>query len=735
MKPSFKRSLPPFQTLLLASTLSLALAACGGGSNSASGTAPAGSGAQPPAVTAPGTEEPVTSGPDLGAVLAAQTFKPNAGTAEGSSDASTAFALAEGWMLVADDESNVLRVYPRAGGAAVLEWSYEANGPMFPKELDLEAGVRIGDTLYLAGSHSNKKDGADAMADRSHLFAIKTTGTGAQTQFSYVGQFAQLETQLVAWDSGNHHGLGANHFGFAASAGAGVAPERADGFSVEGMAAAPGDSALWLGFRAPLSDTSARNKALIVPVTNYAALVAGSATQASFGTPIQLDLGGRGIRSIDKGTDGHYLITAGPAGASSDLVDRNFALFAWDGNTLSAPVELANDLEALRKESRGSFESVVEVAGPVGAGTEVQLLLDNGDTVWTGGGDVSKDLPPADQQFLGFTLRLGAARLDKDGPALKSTSPADDRIGVTADSPIVLAFNEGIRFGSGAVVLHKADGSVVENFNAASPATRAQVSFNELKLIPTAPLEPATDYYLTVDANAIADAYGNAFSGVQESTKLNFRTAQGPTALVLGDVLFLAANAQAPDAFAFVLTRAVTGGTRIYFTDRDRKAATEFVGITNEAAFVWTADQDLPAGTIITIQTDTGANPIADKGAVLGKAGGIGKEETYFAFAGGTIAGLGANAAGEITSVGNYLASITLGGAAGDVPAELTLGGTAMSFTISPAIQTNVIYSGSLDRSDMAAFAARVKDPANWTADFSGGPGRTLSSGSFFPGQ
>lgn len=731
MKPSSKRQLPPFQTLLLASALSLALVACGGGSN----TAPTTSGNGSPVTTNPAAQQPGTPEPDPGVVLSAQTFKPNTGTVEGSSDASTAFALADGWMLVADDESNVLRVYPRTGGAAVLEWSYELNGPMFPKELDLEAGARVGDTLYLVGSHSNKKDGADAMADRSHLFAVKTTGTGAQTQFSYVGQFAQLETQLVAWDSGNLHGLGANHFGFAVSAGAGVIPEQVNGFSIEGMAAAPGDAALWLAFRAPLTDTSARNKALIVPVTNYAALVGGGATQAAFGTPIQLDLGGRGIRSIDKGTDGHYLITAGPAGASSAFVDRNFALYAWDGNPLSAPVELANDLETLRKESKGSFEAVVEVPGPVAVGTQVQLLLDNGDTVWTSGGAVSKDLPPAQQQFLGYTVRLGGPRVDKEGPVLKSSSPADDRVGVTADSPIVLSFNEGIRFGAGAVVLHKADGSVVESFNAASPAARAQVSFNELKLVPTNPLEAATDYYITVDANAVADASGNAFAGIQVASKLNFRTADGPTALVLGDVLFLAANAQAPDAFAFVLTRAVTGGTRIYFTDRDRKAATEFVGITNEAAFVWTADQDLPAGSIVTIQTDTGANPIADKGTVVGKSGGIGKEETYFAFAGGTIAGLGSNTAGEITAVSSFLASITLGGAAGDIPAELTTAGTAMSFTIAPTIQTNVIYNGSLDRSDMAAFVARVKNPANWTTDFTGGPGRTLTNGSFFPGQ
>ena len=728
MTSSSNHQLPPFQRLLLATALTLALAACGGGSD----TPAAAASSNQPVATSP-DKQPTNPEPEL---VASQTFTPNTGSTEGSSDASTAFALADDWMLVADDESNVLRVYPRAGGAAVLEWSYELNGPMYAKELDLEAGTRVGDTLYLAGSHSNKKDGGDAVADRAHLFAIKTSGTGAATQFSYVGQFSNLESQLIAWDSGNVHGLGANRYGFAVSAGAGVVPERVDGFSIEGMAAAPGDSALWLGFRAPLTDSSARNKALIVPVTHYAALVAGSATQAAFGAPIELDLGGRGIRSIEKGTDGHYLIVAGPAGAASLDVDRNFALFSWDGNAGSAPVELANDLETLRKDTLGSFESIVEVPGPVAAGTEVQLLLDNGDTKWPGKPAISKDLPAAEQQFAGFTVRLGAPLVDSTGPVLKAATPADNRDGVNHDSAITLSFNEGIRLGAGSVSLRKAvDGSVVESFSAASPAARAQMSFNVLTLTPSQPLAPDADYYISVDANALLDAKGNTYAGIADATTLNFRSTGAPTVLALGDVLFMAANAQPTDGFAFMLLKAVNGGTRIWFTDRDRKAAGDFIGVTNESAFVWTADQNLPAGTIVTIQTDVTGNPVADKGTTLGGPGGIGKSETYYAFTGGAIASLGAGAAGEITAVGSYLASITLGGVAGTIPTELVTAGTAMSFTITPAIQTNVIYNGSLDRSDLVAFAARVKDPANWTTDFTGGPGFPLTNGSFFPGN
>ncbi|MGJ7543770.1 Ig-like domain-containing protein [Variovorax sp. LT1R16] len=702
---------PPFQRLLIASALALTLAACGGGSDSSSAATP------PPVVqpVTPPVVDPVA--PALPELVSSQTFTAPAKATAGSSDASTAFALPDGFMLVADDEANVLRVYPRAGGAAVLEWSYALYGPTLGKELDLEAATRIGDTYYFTGSNSNKKDGDDAMAERSHLFAVKIKGTGASTTFDYVGQFSALETQLVAWDVNNTHGRGANHFGFAVSAAAGIVPERVDGFSIEGMTSAPGDSALWLGFRAPLTDKGSRTKALIVPVQNAPALLAGTAAQASFGAPIELELGGRGIRSIDKGTDGRYLIVAGPPGASSALVDRNFALFAWDGNANSAPVELSNDLEALRKATGGSFETIVDVPGPVAAGTEVQLLMDNGDTVWDPAtGVVSKDLPATEQKFGGFVVRLGAPRVDTAGPQLRRTTPADDRIGVNRDASIVLSFNQAVRLGSGSLALRKADGSVVETFSAASPAARVQRNFNVLTLVPSQALEADTDYHLTVEGNAITDTAGHAFAGFNDATTLNFRSAGQPTPLAIGDMLFVGANAEAPDAFAFVLLKAVNGGTKITFTDRDRKSGVdEFSGLTKETAFVWTADRNLPAGSIVTVQTDVVGSPIADLGFTIGAPGGLGKEETIYAFTGGTIKGLGEGVAGEISAVGPYLASITLGGTKDNtIPDVLTQAGTAFSFVVSPTNQTSAIYTGSMDRTDIARFAARVKFADNW---------------------
>ncbi|MGL4615375.1 MAG: hypothetical protein ACRCVV_16035, partial [Shewanella sp.] len=82
----------------------------------------------------------------------------------GSSDASGAVALDDQFMIVADDEVNVLRVYPRqpltldAPLNIVKEWDFrEVSG--LSKELDIEALTWYAPgKLLVVGSHSNKKD-------------------------------------------------------------------------------------------------------------------------------------------------------------------------------------------------------------------------------------------------------------------------------------------------------------------------------------------------------------------------------------------------------------------------------------------------------------------------------------------------------------------------------------------------------------------------------------------------
>ncbi len=135
----------------------------------------------------------------------------------------------------------------------------------------------------------------------------------------------------------------------------------------------------------------------------------------------------------------------------------------------------------------------------------------------------------------------------------------------------------------------------------------------------------------------------------------------------------------------------------------------EFAGITNESAFLWTADQNYATGTIVTIQPDVanGSNPVADKGTTQGAGGGLSTTaETVYAFL-GDIAALANGSAGGVT-VTQLLASLNVGGAAaGDVPASI--GATSVSLSLD-----NARYSGGYDFNDLPAFLLAADNPANW---------------------
>ncbi|MBU3848054.1 MAG: Ig-like domain-containing protein [Candidatus Acinetobacter avistercoris] len=653
--------------------------------------------------------------------ISLSTYTP--GTTEGgSSDASTAVALDDNFIIVADDEANILRVYPKNGGAAVASWNFEENGPMFKKELDIEASALLADNIVVfTGSHGNKKDGDDAMAERSHMFSVKITGTGKDTKFEYLGKYSDLESNLTEWDRSNQHGLGKDHFGLVQSAADGSVPERTHGFAIEGMTATHDESALLLGFRAPQLDTGTRAKALIIPVTNYAQLLKGTATSATFGKAIELNLGGRGVRSISKHLNNEYLIVAGPALANRNEIKEAFALYLWDGNPDSPARELNHSLEQMRIDSKGSIETIVERYIP---SADVQLLLDNGDSIWPDQTAISKGLEDKDQRFQGGFVTISDTKNDVIAPSLVKISPEKNVMGVNTDTTIQLWFDEGVQLSTGDFKIYKGD-TLVETIAANSP--QVTLDFNRITITPKQKLDYETNYRVEMGA-MIQDHQANK---VPAGEMTQFKTAGQPTPLKAGDLYFMGGNAEAPDAIAFILMKDVDGGTEIYFSDRDYSIKEEKFWkrdkngggepATNEGVFRWTADRFIKAGSIITIQTDTEASPIANIGQVLGTPSGIGKEETMFAMIGTEVADLQDGSAGLITKNGQFLASITLGGVTdNDIPAEIV--NYSMKFLPEgKADQTNAIFDTAkcgFDRTNLATFASNIKDQSCWKLSF-----------------
>lgn len=315
----------------------------------------------------------------------------------GKADASTAVAVDADFMFVADDEDQTIRLYERLrSGLPLSSFDFtldlgltDISGGV-PREVDIEASAQNGSRIYWLASHSNASSGNNR-PNRSRIFATDISGAGSSASLTYAGRYDGLKTDLINWDSSNAHGLGANFFGLAASAAVGVIPETPDGsgFNIEGFVFAPDNSTVYLSFRAPVVPANNRTKALIVPVTNIASLVAANPAPgpAQFGAPIQLSLGGRGIREIKKNAANEYLIVAGDAGPNG-----NFATYSWSGNPDETPVLRTSNLTSLNPES------IVEVPANLNslnnlATVQVQLLSDNGDDIYYGDGIIAKDLP------------------------------------------------------------------------------------------------------------------------------------------------------------------------------------------------------------------------------------------------------------------------------------------------------------------------------------------------------
>ncbi|WP_170982871.1 ExeM/NucH family extracellular endonuclease [Dyadobacter frigoris] len=331
------------------------------------------------------------------------------------SDASTAQAVDDNYVLVADDENQVLRLYNRTNsGLPGNGFDYTSSLGLtdlsggLPREVDIEASVKIDNRIFWLGSHGNSSEGKNR-PNRSRLFATDLTGAGASATLSYVGRYDGLKTDLLAWDTSN-----GNVLGLTASAATGKIPEdpALDGFNIEGLTVAPDGTTGYIAFRGPIEPVSSRNSALIIPWTNMTTLVSGNPTAgpATFGTPIQLDLGGRGIREIKKNTSGEYLIIAGPTDGATGVAPKDFRLYTWTGIAIDAPVLRSANLTALN--TNGSFESIVDLPANLTSTSQIQLLVDNGDAVFYGDATAAKDLSQNNfKKFRSEIVTLGTTPL------------------------------------------------------------------------------------------------------------------------------------------------------------------------------------------------------------------------------------------------------------------------------------------------------------------------------------
>lgn len=255
----------------------------------------------------------------------------------GICDASAAIALGADHFAVADDEKNVLHIFRRGAAEEVGHvdiWAFL--GTRERNESDLEGAAQIGDRIYWISSHGLNKDG-ELKEDRFRLFATTlTSGRGTPGLAASGAPYSRLRDDLLKVESlARGHGL---------AKAATLAPEKG-GLNIEGLAATA-DGKLLAGLRSPLTGER-KDQALVVEIANPAALVDGrNQTRAVIGTIFTIDLGGLGVRSLER-VGASYVVVAGPA----DGAKAPFRLYRWSGKQGEKPVQLAADLGTLNPEA------------------------------------------------------------------------------------------------------------------------------------------------------------------------------------------------------------------------------------------------------------------------------------------------------------------------------------------------------------------------------------------------
>ncbi|MDI1259978.1 DUF3616 domain-containing protein [Aquabacterium sp.] len=252
----------------------------------------------------------------------------------GLCDASAAVALDANHFVVADDERNTLVVYRHGQADAVAALDVSAFlGTRADKESDLEGAASIGPRTYWVSSHGRNSEGK-RQDRRLRFFATEVSSTAppGPPKLTTVGKaYSGLLEDLMAAPS-----LAAFKLADAAA----KAPEAEGGLNIEGLAATP-EGHLLIGFRSPMP----KQRALLVPLENPAEVIDHGA-RARWGQAIQLDLGGRGIRSIDR-VGAAYLIVAGPRADQG-----SFALYRWSGDSAQGPVLVKGvDFKGLHPEA------------------------------------------------------------------------------------------------------------------------------------------------------------------------------------------------------------------------------------------------------------------------------------------------------------------------------------------------------------------------------------------------
>lgn len=258
----------------------------------------------------------------------------------GLCDASGGVALDRETFVVADDETNALYVYRINQEKPVSVFSFKTLGFSISGEGDIEAGARIGHSLFWIGSHGRNQKGKWSPA-RHQFFAVEVSASEKFWTLKKIGNpYSRLIFSLL--HDPRYEGLGISEsVQWGVEKVSTLAPKK-NGFNIEGLCSVSHDSCLYIGLRNP----KPRGKALVIPLRNPKSVIFQN-VPPQWGDPILLDLEGFGIR--DMAFVPHWdaiLILAGPHDTK-----QQFRFYLWSGKRNDPPVLLPIETFWMKKEN------------------------------------------------------------------------------------------------------------------------------------------------------------------------------------------------------------------------------------------------------------------------------------------------------------------------------------------------------------------------------------------------
>lgn len=288
----------------------------------------------------------------------------------GVCDVSAAALIDGAHFIVGNDEDEILSLYTSDGSTttAIRNFDFASRLRSDPdRESDIEDAARRENRIYWISSHSRSKKGK-IRGNRYRLFATDVAYASSELQLHWAGRYDRLLTDMLdsrSWDEPDSSitretmELLARSTRLDRKTVDELDPKDA-GLNIEALAIAPDRPGLLIGLRNPL----ARGRAMVVHLKNPDALLDGSGERARFSTPLYIDLGGLGLRSMAYDATGRTLfMIAGPSGKGGP-----FRLFRWDGRQDRDPV-LLRELPY----APGAYPEALLVHG-----RQLQILSDEG---------------------------------------------------------------------------------------------------------------------------------------------------------------------------------------------------------------------------------------------------------------------------------------------------------------------------------------------------------------------